>query len=70
MNRTPVSSSNLISVGYDPVSSTLEIEFKGSSLYQYFDVPSNEYEGLMAASSHGEYFHANIRDSYRYEKLR
>lgn len=29
MNRTPVSSSNLKSVGYDQSSNTLEIEFHG-----------------------------------------
>ncbi len=44
MDRTPVSSSNLASVGYDSESMVLEIEFLNGSVYQYFDAPENEYE--------------------------
>ena len=69
MYRTPVDSSNLQSVGYEPNSLTLEIEFKDGSVYQYFDVPETEWQGLMQASSHGEYFNAHIKFSYRYTKL-
>ena len=47
MNRTPVSSSNLASVGYDPENRILEIEFHGGSIYQYFSVPESKYEGLI-----------------------
>ncbi len=69
MNREAVESSNLVSVGYDGDMATLEIEFKGNSIYQYFDVPEMVHRGLMHADSKGGYFHANIRDSYRYVKL-
>lgn len=69
MNRTPVNSSNLASVGYEPNSLTLEIEFHDSSVYQYFDVPEFEWLGLMQAESHGGYFSAQIRLNYRYTKL-
>lgn len=69
MNRELVESSNLVSVGYDGDTATLEIEFKGNSVYQYCDVPDMVYRGLMQASSKGGYFHANIRDNYRYVKL-
>jgi hypothetical protein len=68
MERQSVSSSNLVSVGYDEDSSTLEVEFKGGALYRYLNVPSFEYERLMAASSHGIYFNANIRDRYPHER--
>lgn len=70
MERTPVSSSDLRSVGYDPRSQTLEIEFNSGGIYQYFDVPESVYRGLMGASSHGQYFHRNIKDSYRYSRVR
>ena len=70
MKRTPVSSSNLASVGYDPASQILEIEFNTGTVYQYFDVPQSEYDALMAAGSHGSYFYHNIRDSYRYNRIR
>jgi len=69
MQRIPVTSSDLSSVGYDPISQTLEIQFNSGGIYQYSDVPANVYEGLMSASSHGKYFHAHIRTSYLYKKL-
>lgn len=69
MNRTPVTSSNVVSVGYDPNTLTLEVEFKGDSVYQYFDVPKAVYQELMQASSIGQYLNANIKQSYRYAKV-
>ena len=69
MERTPVSSSNLASVGYQPASLTLEVEFVKGSVYQYFDVPEFEWRGLMQAGSHGTYFNANIKDRYRFTRL-
>jgi len=70
MKRTKIDSSNLASVGYDPANQILEIEFNHGGIYQYFDVPVEEYEGLMAADSHGSYFYHNIRDVYNYEKIK
>ena len=49
--------------------SILEIEFNDGSVYQYFDVPVTEYEGLMNASSHRTYLHTNIKGRYSYSKL-
>ena len=69
MDRVPVSSSNLASVGYDAANSTLEVEFRRGGLYQYFDVPAHEHESLMHAPSHGEYFSAHIKNTYRCAKL-
>ena len=66
MNRTPVSSSNVASVGYDASSLTLEVEFKDGSVYQYFDVPEAVYQEMMRASSVGKFMHANIRNQYRF----
>jgi hypothetical protein len=70
MNRIPVSSSNLASVGYDPATQTLEIEFLHGAIYQYSGVPSSVYEGLMAADSHGTYFDRYVKKAgYRYQKI-
>ncbi|MDI6451441.1 KTSC domain-containing protein [Anaerobaca lacustris] len=69
MNRTPVTSSNVVSIGYDPSTLTLEVEFKGNSVYQYFDVPEVVYQELMRARSIGQFMHANIRNNYRYAKV-
>ena len=64
MIRKPVSSTNLKSAGYDPATGTLEIEFNGGAVYRYNSVPPTIYTGLMEASSHGSYFHQNIKGRY------
>ena len=69
MQRQSVESSNIASVGYDAENRILEIEFNHGGVYQYFDVPADEYESLMNASSLGSYFSHNIRNDYDYEKL-
>lgn len=70
MQRIPVSSSNLASVGYDTVSQTLEIEFLNGSVYQYFRVPAHLYHSLMSAASHGSYFSAYIKNGgFAYRKI-
>ncbi len=70
MNRQPVQSSNLRAVGYDLQTNILEIEFNSGGVYQYFGVPQSIYLSLMSASSLGSYFYANIRDTYRYQRIR
>lgn len=69
MNRTPVSSSTVVSVGYEPSTLTLEVEFKNGSIYQYFDMPDSVYQELMRASSVGKFLNANIKNNYRYVRL-
>lgn len=71
MERQTVSSSNLAFVGYDPQSQTLEIEFNHGGVYQYHNVPTSVYSGLMNASSHGQYFDRNIKKAgYSYTRVR
>lgn len=70
MRRVPVSSSNLVSVGYDPDSRILEIEFRQGAVYQYSNVPASVHSGLMNAASHGTYFHDHIRDRYPTTRIR
>lgn len=70
MNRQPVTSSDLRSVGYDAETHTLEIEFHSGDVYQYFNVPESEYSGLMRAASKGSHFHAHIKDRYTYQRVR
>jgi len=70
MNRTPVSSSNIRSVGYDPASRTLELEFHSGGLYQYSGVPETIYQGFMRAASKGSYFHDHIKGRYPDRQMR
>lgn len=69
MERKPVVSSNIASIGYDENNNILEIEFNNGNVYEYYDVPLHEYEGLMSADSKGTYLNANIKKGgYRYSK--
>ncbi len=68
MDRVPVVSSNVASVGYDSSSQTLEIEFGEGAVYQYFDVPLAIYEGLVGAESPGGFVHQQIRGVFRYAR--
>lgn len=69
MERTPVSSSDIASIGYDEDNQILEVEFNSGSVYQYSGVPSSEYNGIMNADSKGKYLHANIKNRYPFVKL-
>lgn len=69
MERTPVSSSHIVAIGYDPDSGVLEVEFTNGAVYTYTGVPLVEYEGIMSADSKGQYLHANIKGRYPYAKL-
>ena len=70
MERQPVRSSVLASVGYDEATAILEVAFVEGGLYQYFEVPSTVYAGLMSASSHGKYFDICVKQAgYRYDKV-
>lgn len=70
MQREPVTSSAIRSIGYEPESATLEIEFYNRRVYRYFDVPEHMHAELMAASSRGAYYSANIRDQFDYRRVR
>jgi len=70
MKRIAIISKVLKSVGYDEATGTLEIEFKNGGLYEYFDVPAEEYSALMLAPSKGTYFGDNIRDAYRFKRVK
>lgn len=70
MERQPVVSSALASVGYQEASQILEVEFVEGGVYQYFGVPGHVHAGLMAADSHGTYFGTHIRNvGYRYARV-
>ena len=69
MTNTPVTSSNIASIGYDEPSQTLEVTFKNGATYAYSRVPASEHAALMSASSHGKYLNANIKPRYAATKL-
>lgn len=60
----PVTSSSLASVGFDPATNELEIEFRSGDVYRY-SVPRRVHLELMASDSMGSYFARRIRPAHR-----
>ena len=69
MNRDPVISSNVASVGYEPYTMVLEVEYIHGGVYQYFDVPEGVYREMMASESIGKFLNQHVKGSYRYVRL-
>ena len=68
MERQPVVSSDIASVGYDGASETLEVEFKATGVYRYFSVPQAVAEDFQHTPSPGKFFLQNIKGKYAWEK--
>ena len=64
MERVPVESSSLRSVGYDEATETLEVEFLTGRVYRYENVPAQAHDWLMRSRGKGGYFNRMIRDRY------
>ena len=69
MLKQSVASTNLMSVGYDERTQTLEVEFLNGRVYQYYGVPDNMHDQLMRASSKGRFFNTYIRNSYPFSRV-
>lgn len=69
MNRISVASSNIKSIGHDPETKTLEVEFSNGGLYQYDGVDAEAHAALVNAPSVGSHFAAHIRGKYRHAKV-
>lgn len=70
MERQQVTSTNIESIGYDPETKTLEVEFKKSgSVYRYDAVPEEVFEELKNAQSVGTYFGKAIKGVYEFKKI-
>lgn len=63
MERETVTSSNVVSIGYDPATETLEVEFK-SGVYQYYNVPEPIYQQMMESESKGKFLNVYIKTVY------
>ncbi len=67
---TPVLSTTLAAVGYDPATATLGVRFLNGSEYHYFEVPPDVFTGFFtAASLTGHLNHVVKRGGYRYARV-
>ena len=66
MNRIPVSSSRISSVGWE--NNTLEVQFKDGAIYQYYGVTNSEYRAFMNAPSLSHEL-SNLDKVHRYKRI-
>ncbi len=68
MQMISVASSNIHSIGYE--AGILYVRFiSNGSLYRYYNVPKNVFDGLLAAGSKGSYLHSHIAKVYPYDRI-
>jgi hypothetical protein len=70
VERQPVASTSIRSIGHDPDTGILEIEFQNDSIYQYEAVPEFLIRGLLASQSKGHFFRTRIQDRYTFRQVR
>jgi hypothetical protein len=61
---TPVTSSNILSVGYDPQSREMHVTFSSGATYAYEGVEQGLYERLISADSPGQFLNRHIKNVY------
>jgi hypothetical protein len=69
LERQPVKSRILRSVGYDDSTKNLEIEFQTGLVYQYSGVPPKVYMDLMRSSEVGKYFSEKVRPRFQTKQV-
>jgi KTSC domain len=62
----PVASSMIAAAGYDTTNRILIVLYNTGRAYEYFDVPPEEFQGLMEAESKGKYMNSRILRIYPY----
>lgn len=70
IERKPVKSSDIKSIGYDPENKILEIEFSPERVYQYSKVPAEIHSDIMGAPSKGKFFHTHIMWKYQFRQIK
>jgi hypothetical protein len=69
VERTPVKSRILRSVGYNDSTKILEIEFTSGLVYQFSGVPPKVYADLMHSDEIGKYFSEKVRPKFQTKQV-
>ncbi len=60
----------MTSVGYDAEQRILEIQFKsGGAIRQFYDVPQEVFDDLMASDSQGDFFNMAIHGKFEEKRV-
>lgn len=68
IERAPVKSSQVKSIGYHPGTGLLEVEFHNGGVYRYEGVPADVHQKLIEAESVGRALGQHVKGTYRYAK--
>lgn len=67
---TPIKSSNIKAVGYDPATLTMQVEFHGSEEpYLIENVPAALHGQMLKAPSPGGFYHSFIKNRFPTKKM-
>jgi hypothetical protein len=69
LERQPVKSRILRSLGYDESTKILEIEFQTGLVYQYAGVPIKVYRELIRSEEIVKYFTDKVRNRFRTKQI-
>ena len=64
MDMEPVDSSNVHSVGYDPESRRMRVQFVNGNVHDYQDVPAETHQALMASDSKGGHLAKHVKPAH------
>jgi hypothetical protein len=63
-----IKSSNLKSAEWQD--DTLTVEFQKGGIYKYYNLPEDVYLSLLRSQSKGKFFHQNIVNRYKTERVK
>jgi hypothetical protein len=66
---TPVDSSNIAAIGYEPATETMCVQFKNGAAYIYLDVKPEVYQEFLDSESKGKFLAQTIKGKYESEKI-
>lgn len=69
MDRDLISSSNIVSAGYDEANEILEVEFSDGAVYQYYNVSKAVYDQFLIAPSKGQFLAYQIKNVFPYSRV-
>jgi hypothetical protein len=64
MKREPIQSASLVSVGYSPCASVLEVELTGGEVRQFLNVPTSVYDALLESPHRDGFFLEHVRERF------
>ena len=70
MERKPLKSILLASMGYDKATQTLEVEYrKSGTVYRYANVPPEKFKEMISDESLGSYFLKFIKPNHPFTRI-